>query len=301
MNRNNITKSACAIAAGLLVAAGLSTASAQTVIWADSFAGSASTGIDTVDTNDPGDITGVDSGAYPHAVNQEQTIDGAGNLDFPTPNDAQFTNMIDFSTSSANATTHYDFSAGTGGADILAAGGFTVSFTWTPNDTTNGSWLFFAANTEDNGYNYYYDYGNPLFPNGAGGAADGILFKNTGQSQTLQEGSNAASGSFTPNVDLSDTVSLTYSFSSWSAGSPVSLVADVNGVQDLTDSFDWNANAPGIYLDLGTYGESNKVSNLEITTNAAAVPEPGTYGMAFLGLGALFVWHRARGSRRALV
>lgn len=306
MTRIHITKCACAIAAGLLIGAGLSTVSAQTLIWADSFPDPAGT---TIDTASASDITGVDSGAnaaYPHAVNVEQTIDGNGNLVFP--NNGVESNWIDFSPDPSDANTHYDFSSGAGGADILAAGGFTVSFTWEPNDDTTGNWLFFSVNSNDNTGNAGYggNYNNPLFDGTNGGAAESILFGTTGTTLTSQEGVfPIVTGSFTPNVDLSDSISLTYSFNSWAAGSPVGLVADVNGVQALADSFEWNNDAGGaIYFDLGSYDLQSGVTDLEIET-IATVPEPGTYGMAILGLGALVACHRLRGglrgSRRAPV
>lgn len=282
MNRvNHITKTACAVAAGLLGLACLPSAHSQTLIYTDTFPGAG-----TLDNESTSGISGVDggsSGALPKSDGAELNTDGSGDLTFPATS-SNHTAYARFDTI-GNTNTYYDWAASPGAADITAAGGLTVSFNWIPNNTTDSSdWLYFVigTSTADNSTS-----GGPMFE---AATSNGILLKNSGAAAVLDSGSNEETGTFTPTLDNS--VVLTYDFTSYAMGSPVTLTADVNGVQVLTDSFDWTANTN--YMDIGSYQDSNEINSLQVNTLAAAVPEPGTYGMATCGLGALLLWGRMR-------
>jgi hypothetical protein len=282
--KHYIKNSIRTLVAGMIAFACLPSAHSQTIIFHDTFPGSGN-----LDSESTSGITGVDSGAggaLPQSDGQELTTDGLGDLSFG----ATSSNHADWARfdTIGSASTFYNWATGAGASDITAAGGFTLSFNWIPTDTTSTSWLFFVAGTNgtDNSTS-----GGPIFNSATSG---GIFFTNNGTVQAYDSDAPKSSGSFTPTLD--NAVSLTYAFTSYAAGAPVTLVADVNGVQVLTDSFTWNSSTN--YMDLGSYQESNQINSLQVAT---VVPEPGSYGIAVLGLSTLLVWHRVRGGKRLAV
>jgi len=288
MSKNYISKTAGALIAGVFAFAGAQSLHAQTVIYSDTFGGTAG----SFDGQAAVGVSGVDGGsggALGQSDGVELTEDGAGDLTFPASS-SNHSDYMRFDTI-GNPSTYYNWASGAGASDITAAGGMAVSFNWVPNDTTSGSWLFFVVGTDSNDD---AGSGGPIFnPNTSGG----IFFKNSGTAQAYDANSAKSNASFTPTLD--NAVTLDYSFTSFAAGSPVSLTAYVNGTPILTDSFTWLTADSGVnYMDLGSYQESNTINNFQITTLAAAVPEPRTYGLLSLGVAGMLLWGRMRAARR---
>ena len=290
MKKIQITKIACAVRASLIIAGGLS-ASAQTVIYSDTFAGSAQN-LDGAPTTGISGADGGASGAQPQSAAIEQTINGSGGLNLITPSTSGGdSGYIRFGTIGATSTL-YDFAASPGASAITAAGGMSISFDWTATDTTgSGNWIFVEAGASSASQTSGgYGYSSPIFSNGGNSA--GVYFKNNGTVGALNNGVSQSSGpGFTP-TSVNHVVTLDYSFTSFAAGSAVSLTAIVDGTTAQTDSFTWQNNYN--YINIGTYQENgNVISSLEITT----VPEPTTWTLMAAGLGILVFSNRLRRSQ----
>jgi len=287
MKKIQIAKFACAVSASLIITGGLS-ASAQTVIYSDTFAGSAQN-LDGAPTTGISGVDGGASGAQPLSAGAEQTINGSGgvNLISSSVNGTGGSGYIRFDTIGATSTL-YDFAASPGASAITASGGMVISFDWTAADMTSGNWIFVEAGAssaiQTSGGS---GYSSPIFSNG--GNSGGVFFKNNGGVGAFNNGVQQTSGSgFTP-TSVNHVVTLDYSFTSFAAGSGVSLTAIVDGTTVQTDSFTWQNNYN--YLDIGTYNENgNVISSLEITT----APEPSTLAMMAGGFGMLLVTRRFR-------
>jgi hypothetical protein len=288
MKKIQIVKRSSAMAASLLFCACLPHAHSQTLVYKDVFAGAAQN-LDAAPTTGISGLDGTGSGALPQSAAIESTIDGAGNLDLQTPgaDGSGDSGYIRFDTIGATSTL-YNWAASPAATAITNAGGMVVSFDWTANDTTGDNWLYFAAGA-DPADNFGYGFANVIW---SANTASGILLANNGTVQTFHSSATpVTSGSFSPTGDV-HVVDLIYSFNSWAAGAPVSLTAIVDGsVVISSDTFDWNSAESGAnYLNLGTYQETNAVSDFAITT----IPEPGTYSIVVLGIGTLLVWRRTR-------
>jgi hypothetical protein len=280
MNKLPIMRAACAVAAGLVLTSALS-ASAQTLLYQDNF--------NTANGGLPGDLsrlTGLNASQItPQSGGSGEVISG-NQLSLTLDGGASTSEMRFGVTGNPNtgaAPNLFDWSSGAGGAAILAAGGFTVSFNWTAGDTTSGNWIFF---TLGNGGDISYSSLRVIDPTTEGG----ILFKNNGGEQLFSgSGTPIATGSYTP-VGTSHSVSITYNLNSWTAGSPVTMTAIVDGNAAGSASFNLNGTA-GQYFDIGTYGNNNNlIDNFTVTT----VPEPTTWSIAAGGFGLLLVIRRFR-------
>ncbi len=276
---SRMNKTSKAVVAGLIAASGF-TASAQTLLYNDPLSANGSLGNST----ELASLTGVDAASItPQSGGSGQVITG-GQLNFTLAGGASTSEMRFGVTGNPNtgaAPNLFDWSAGAGGADILAAGGFTVSFNWTAGDTTSGNWIFL---TLGNGGDISYSSLRVLNST----TENGILFKNTGVEQIFNSGSGAGGGSYTP-AGTSHVVDVTYNLSSWAVGSPVAMSATVDGNAVGSTTFNLNGTS-GQYLDVGTYGNANNnISNFNVST----VPEPGTFsllGSGFLLLAGLRRW-----------
>jgi hypothetical protein len=295
LSPTHISKHACILAAGLFIAAGVGSAGAQTLVYQDTFPGT-SQNLDSAPTTGIIGLDGSSGGALPQSAAVESTIDGSGDLNLATPggNSTGDTGYIRFDTVGSSSTL-YNWATSPAASAIIAAGGMTVSFDWTANNTTSNDWLYFATGADPSD-SFGYGYANVIW---SSKTASGIILENNGEVQTFHSSSTAVlSGSFTPTGD-SHVVTLTYDFTSWAAGAPVTLTATVDGNTLISnDSFVWNAAESGSnFFNLGTYQETNKVSNFQINTNTAAVPEPATSAVVCLGIAGLFAWRRVRAGR----
>jgi hypothetical protein len=271
----------CAVVAGLVIAGG--SASAQTVIWSDNFSGSAQN-LDGAPTAGISGINGGTSGALPQSAAIEHTINGSGQLQLQTPggNGTGDSGYIRFGTI-GSSTSLYDWATSPGASAITSAGGMSISFNWTANDTTSDNWIFIEAGaslaSQTSGG---YGWSSPYFDSGNSG---GILLKNSGGAG-FSGGVGTAPGFVAASVN--HTVTLDYSFTSWAQGTPVTVTAIVDGQTAATDSFTWLNNYN--YLNLGTYQEPNLTGPITITT----VPEPATLALLAGGIGMLFATRRFR-------
>jgi hypothetical protein len=279
MKPSRINLAVLSTIAGVFIA-GSASVQAQTIIYQDNF--------NVPDGNlGTGDLpTGVNGSLItPQSGGAQQTIVG-GQLSLnlgggATTSEMRFNKVGQTGTGAAPDL--FDWSSGTGGADILAAGGFTVSFNWTAGDTTSGNWIFFSVGNGGD-----ISYSNLRILNST--TENGILFKNNGGSQVFNSGTQNGGfspGAYTPG-SVNHFVTLTYTFNSWASGSAVNMTANVDGNNLGSDSFNWNATA-GQYFDIGTYGNANNlIDNLTVTT----VPEPGTPALVGAGIGLLLVARR---------
>jgi len=177
------------------------------------------------------------------------------------------------------ATNRYDWAAGSAGASILAAGGFSISFDWIPVDNTTTNWISFQVGTvnADSGNLTDDDYG--------------ILFRQNGNTERFDNTVNlGAGGAFTATAGgVSRSVRIDYFFNSFADGATVNAVSRLNGVQVASDSFTWDSNGGAMRMELGSNDAGNRVDNVTVST----IPEPAAVvTLAFCGLA--FANRRAR-------
>jgi hypothetical protein len=286
MKKIQITKIACAVSAGLIIAGGLSV-SAQTVIWSDTFPGSSGSSMDSGSTAGISGVDGGAGGALPQSGAIVQQLNGSGGVNLLTPSTSGGSGWIRFDTIGSSSTL-YNWAASPGASAITAAGGMSISFNWTSADTTSGNWIFVEAGASSSSQTTGGGSGSYTSPYFNGGGS-GILFKNNGG--TGYTGGTGSAPGFSVAGGASHTVTLDYSFTSWAVGAPVTVSAIVDGNVAATDSYTWQ-NAYN-YISIGTYQENgNVLSNLEITT----VPEPTTWAIMAAGLGMLVATRRFRRS-----
>lgn len=172
------------------------------------------------------------------------------------------------------AADRYNWAGGAGGSSILASGGFTVSFDWYAPESTLGDWISFQVGTNN------ADSGNLA----NGGTDYGILFRNNGNTERFDNGTNlGAGGTFTAGAGTLQQVLITYKFSSFADGTSVNAVSTVNGVQVANDTFTWDGNAGELRMELGAISANSRIDNLTISS----IPEPSAallLGLPVLGL-----------------
>jgi len=245
------------VAAGLV--AGCLSASATTVIFSDNY-NVANGNLDTASLS--GRTNGVDaSGVLPQSTSVEQQISGDQLELLPGGGDASGDSSCMRFDTITNHSKLWDWSSGTGGSDITGAGGMTVSFNWTARNTTSSDWIFFTAGSDSNDI-YGVNYALLVTSTNT---SSGILIANDGVVQAYNAGVLYASGSFTP-ASTNHTVKFDYEFTSWAAGSPVTVTVMVDGNFVVSDSFTWTHNTGAQYLNLGTYQATNFVDNFSVTT-----------------------------------
>ncbi len=228
---------------------------------------------------DASDLTGRLSGPVSAESNlrsfgAQQSIVG-GNLELKNTGGVRF----------GAETDRFNWAGATTGADILAAGGFQVTFDWT-HDGTSTEWVAFKVGTinGDSGVNAAsVDHAMLIRQNISG----------TGQWSERWDNGVATAGtiSYNPIIGTTTTypVVLTYSFDSFADGAPVNLSAVVNGIEVANDNFTWDDNGGELRMELGT-GVLQLVDNFAITTRP--VPEPSTVVLLVLAGTALLVRKR---------
>jgi hypothetical protein len=171
------------------------------------------------------------------------------------------------------ATNRYNWAGATTGSAIVAAGGFVVSFDYSPAGSASTNWISFQVGTvnADSGNLTNDDYG--------------ILFRQNGNTERFDNGVNlGAGGSFVATAGgVLRHVEIRYLFSSFADGATVNAISTVNGVQVANDAFTWDSNAGEMRMELGSNDAGNRVDNLTVST----IPEPSLtllLGLAGLGL-----------------
>ncbi|YCM43701.1 hypothetical protein V2O64_20560 [Verrucomicrobiaceae bacterium 227] len=164
-----------------------------------------------------------------------------------------------------SGTNRFDWAAGTTGADILASGGFEVSFDWTPADNTNNEWFMWAVGTPN------ADSGGSIV--NAATTDYGILVRNTGGTQRFDNGTvygDPQTFTTTAGGNKTYAVSLTYTFPDFADGTSVTAVTSIDGVEVANDSFEWDDNAGVLHMEIGTNTNGNLIDNLTVSTLGVA-------------------------------
>jgi hypothetical protein len=240
------------------------TASAQTVIFSDNYKG-ADGDLDSASLVDR--TSGLDaSGVLPQSTSAQQTIAG-GKLQLVCRGGAKSgtSGGMHFGTIGSPGTL-WDWSSGAGGSAITKAGGMSVSFNWTANDTTAQDWLFLATGA-DSADSYGTNWKLLAI---AAANSSGILLQNCGVVEVWHAGVFAASNTFAA-TGVSHSVKLDYQFDSWEVGAPVTLNVFVDGKFMISDTFSWLYGPGSQYMVLGTYQENNRVDSFNVSTYTGTI------------------------------
>ncbi|MCW1886903.1 hypothetical protein OKA04_19340 [Luteolibacter flavescens] len=152
----------------------------------------------------------------------------------------------------------YDWAGSTTGADILAAGGFTVSFDWSFADNTSPSWVGFAVGTADNDA-FVIDAAND----------HALLLRMNGQNERFDNRANLGfSGNTFTTSEGANTrkVLIKYLFDSFADGTNVNVIASVDGQEVVNDTFQWDGNLGALRMELAADAAGHLVDNLVIAT-----------------------------------
>ncbi len=254
MTKLRMKLTACAFAAGFLIASGLS-AQAQTVIYTDNFNipdtasldGSDQTGRHTglLATNIVGRSGGIQNGITNGQLQLLRVSGGdAGRMRFH---------------SATNTADRWDWASGAAGAQILADGGMKISFDWTAADNTLADWISFCVGIVTNT--------DPALRVVDGGTDSGILMRNNGGAQVFNLGTGGAIGAFDV-TSLTRHVDLNYAFSSWADGAAVTLNGYVDGNLFISQTFSWNGNSGVHHMEIASLAAGTQIDNFSVTSFA---------------------------------
>ncbi len=171
-----------------------------------------------------------------------------------------------------NVASRLDFSQGNVGAEILAAGGFQVSFDWTPDNPATADWVAFEVGMPS------ATSGEPTIRVNHAETDFGILFRNNGSEiQVFDNGvATTLANPFTPG-----TVVVDFLFASFADGESVTANASVGGTPVLSGyGFTWSNGLAGIHMEVESLRTGTRVDNLALST----IPEPGVLALAGIGL-----------------
>jgi hypothetical protein len=229
---------------------------------------------------DAADLTGRRSGPVGSETNlqsfgAQQSIVG-GNLELKGAGGVRF----------GGETARYNWAGATTGADILAAGGFQVTFDWT-HIAGSPEWVALKVGTPNGDSNV-----------NAASVDHAMLIRqneNIAGQWTERWDNGVATGgtiSYSPIPNLNTyPVVLTYSFNSFADGSPVNLSAVVNGIEVANDNFTWDGNGGALHFELAS-GVQQLVDNFTVSTRPDVIPEPSTIVLLTLAGTALLVRNR---------
>ncbi len=164
----------------------------------------------------------------------------------------------------SGATDRYDWAGGSAGADILASGGITITYDWTPTDVGSSEWHAWSLGTGNGDStdtsrvnNSDTDYG--------------ILIRQNGGTQRFDNGSSLGTGNSIPTTDNTPlAVALSLSFDSFADGSNVTAVTTIGGTEIASDTFQWDGNAGALRFEIGCNEDGHRIDNLEISTFSPA-------------------------------
>jgi hypothetical protein len=142
--------------------------------------------------------------------------------------------------------------------EILSAGGLCVEFDISyAFDTTAANWIGFAVGFQGSG--------EPLVRTTDAGTDFGFMIGKDGT--YTRHGNGVAIGTpVTGSSALSRHVKLEYVFSSFADGSPVKVKTTVAGSVISNDTFTWNGNAGGLYMELENRGGDTYFDNIKFST-----------------------------------
>lgn len=162
-------------------------------------------------------------------------------------------------------TSRFNWAAGATGADILASGGFVVTFDWTPANNTATQWITWAVGTPN------ADTGGSIVNSLT--TDYGILLRNNGGTQRFDNSIGLGNGGAFPTTAGGTTtysVSLEYIFSDFADNSSVTAITTVDGTEVANDVFTWDGNTGELYMEMATNLTGNLINNLAISTRATA-------------------------------
>ena len=164
----------------------------------------------------------------------------------------------------------WDWSSGTTGTTITAAGGMVVSFNWIPADAT-ANWISYSVGITPNS--------DTSFRATQSTTDSGVLLRNNGGFQAYKQGAlgtNVSSGAFP--VLATNVVTLYYYFNSWAPGSAVTLSACVNGIQIFTQSFTWTQAGGVQNMELASYAANTRIGSFSVYALSRVLGKKGTAG-----------------------
>lgn len=151
-------------------------------------------------------------------------------------------------------TNRFDWAAGVTGQLILASGGFTVSFDWTPPGLTTSNWISFQVGTDnaDTGNLTDDDYG--------------ILFRQNGGTERFNGALIGDGLPFTPTPGPRKVV-IKFDVTSFADDASVTATSSVDGTQVAVDTFLWRGNNGEMRMELGNNDPGQLIDNLTVMTN----------------------------------
>ncbi len=257
-------------ALALFAAPGLSRAQlAQTVIYTDNYNVPNTTDFDT--SSQTGRHTGLlASSVVPQSGGVELQITNGWLLLPGIPGSYDARMRFDPSTNHTGSY-RWDWSSGTAGSTLTTAGGMIVSFNWIPADSS-ANWISYSVGIAPNS--------DTAFRVDAASTDSGLLLRNNGGFQAYKQGvlgTNVTSGAFP--VLATNVVTLYYYFTSWASGSPVTLVACVNGNFVLSQSFTWTQTGGVQNMELASYAAGTRIGAFDVTAlTPPPISEKGTAG-----------------------
>ncbi|BCX47915.1 hypothetical protein HAHE_18230 [Haloferula helveola] len=170
----------------------------------------------------------------------------------------------------SGATDRYDWAGGSGAAAMVAAGGMTIRYDWTPTDTASNEWHAWSIGTTN------ADSGDSSRVNNSD-ADYGILIRQSGGCQRFDSGTSLGTGlSVTTADDTSVPVAIHLAFDSFADGTSVNALTTIGGVEVANDTFVWDGNAGQLHFEVGCNEDGHLIDNLTVTTLSAT----GSYGIA---------------------
>jgi hypothetical protein len=142
--------------------------------------------------------------------------------------------------------------------EVLSAGGLCVEFDISyAFDTTAANWIGFATGFQGSG--------EPLVRTTDAGTDFGFKIGKDG-TYTRHVNGTAVGTPVSGSSALSRHVKLEYVFSSFADGAPVKVKATVAGSPISFDTFNWNGNAGGLYMELENRGGDTYFDNIKFST-----------------------------------
>jgi hypothetical protein len=196
---------------------------------------------------------------------------------------------VNFSgTTSVRFNHDYDWSTGAAGAAILTAGGMDISFDWTPPENTSSNWISYSVGITPGGVDKAFEVVSTA-------TDSGILLRDNGGVQSFATGVGSGTDTAFSATPLTHHVDLAYSFTSFTDGSPVSVVATVDGNVAATETFAWNGNGGVQYMELASANTGSNTPLIDnFAVNTLSVPEPTSLSLLAIGAISLFGRRRAR-------
>jgi hypothetical protein len=257
------------ISIAAMAALGAANASRAAVLFSDTF-NRANGPLDSTPIA-PGEVGGTLASAITVESEQTEQYIVGGQLQLQT----------EFPYSSIRFNNQYDWSTSAAAPSILSAGGMSISFDWTPPDTSS-EWIDLSAgdSNPNNAYNFLSAADVATLVRNNGGTA---TFSDSGATAVTTPGWAGAS-----NLPQSYHVEFDLLFNSFAIGSPVTMNTYVGGQLAATETASWSYGYN--YISIGTASGGPLLDNLVVAT----VPEPASLSVLMIGSLGLLARRRRR-------